>query len=79
MRLHAGVGLGIGSATGCGSGGDCATVTGSGPGTGCGWFRSAASWREAHVHACGVSSDRWYAISYHEYVRYVSATCGATV
>ncbi|MEU0920263.1 hypothetical protein ACWGH7_19540 [Streptomyces cyaneofuscatus] len=32
-----------------------------------------------HVHACGVSSDRWYAISYYGYVRYVSATCGTTV
>ncbi|MEQ4607578.1 hypothetical protein ABMX48_12165 [Streptomyces cavourensis] len=32
-----------------------------------------------HVTACGTSSDRWYAISYYGYVRYVSATCGTTV
>ncbi|PWS40667.1 hypothetical protein DKT74_31640 [Streptomyces sp. ZEA17I] len=32
-----------------------------------------------HVTACGTSSDRWYAISYYGYVRYVSATCGTVV
>ncbi|WP_127467670.1 hypothetical protein [Streptomyces sp. B27] len=32
-----------------------------------------------HVTACGTSSDRWYAISYYGYVRYVSATCGTAV
>ncbi|MER6188404.1 hypothetical protein [Streptomyces cyaneofuscatus] len=32
-----------------------------------------------HVHACGASSNQWYAISYYGYVRYVSATCGTTV
>ncbi|ARI50823.1 MULTISPECIES: hypothetical protein [Streptomyces] len=32
-----------------------------------------------HVTACGTSSDRWYAISYYGYVRYVSATCGTVI
>ncbi|MEU3264466.1 hypothetical protein [Streptomyces bacillaris] len=32
-----------------------------------------------HVTACGTSSDRWYAISYYGYVRYVSATCGTAI
>ncbi|MET9927386.1 MULTISPECIES: hypothetical protein [unclassified Streptomyces] len=32
-----------------------------------------------HVHACGSSSNQWYAISYYGYVRYVSATCGTSI